>query len=87
MDQGGRHQQPQQGLGRGQGRGRGRGRGAPVRGRGVRVRCSNEIRATVIDHVVNRDLSLREAGQRVQPILSRHTVASIVCTFGNDNDT
>src|SRR4029434_210007 len=26
-------------------------------------------------------------GQRVQPTLSRHTVASIVCTFGNDNDT
>ena len=87
MDQGGHHQQPQQGQGRGQGRGRGRGRGAPVRGRGIRVRCSNEIRATVIDHVVNHDLSMREAGQRVQPNLSRHTVASIVCTFGNDNDT
>ena len=43
MDQGGHHQQPQQGLGRGQGRGRGRGRGAPVRGRGIHVRCSNEI--------------------------------------------
>ena len=85
MDRGGRHQQPQQGLG--QGRGRGRGRGAPVRGRGICVRCSNEIRATVIDHVVNHDLSMREAGQRVQPNLSRHTVASIVCTFGNDNDT
>src|SRR4029434_47877 len=35
----------------------------------------------------NHDLSMREAGQRVQPNLSRHTVASIVCTFGNDNDT
>ena len=77
MDRGGhRHQQHQQGLGRGQGRGRGRGRGAPVRGRGVRVRCSNEIRATVIDHVVNHDLSM-----------SRHTVASIVRTFCNENDT
>src|SRR4029434_2021273 len=30
---------------------------------------------------------MREAAQRVQPYLSRHTVASIVCTFGNDNDT
>src|SRR4029434_7263950 len=30
---------------------------------------------------------MREAGQRVQPNLSRHTVASIVRTFGNDNDT
>ena len=43
MFRGGRHQQPQQRLGRGQGRGRGRGRMAPVRGRGIRVRCSNEI--------------------------------------------
>ena len=89
MDRGGRHQQPQQGLGlgRGQGRGRGRGRGAPVRGRGVHVRCFNEIMATVIDHVVNHDLSMREAGQRVRPNLSRHTVAQIVCMFGNDNVT
>ena len=84
MFRGGRHQQPQQRLGRGQGRGRGRGRMAPVRGRGIRVRCSNEIRASVTDHIVNHDLSMREAGQRVQPNLSRHTVASIVCTFDND---
>src|SRR4029434_9616012 len=47
----------------------------------------NYSRATVIDHVVNHDLSMREAGQRVQPNLSRHTVASIVRTFGNENDT
>src|SRR4029434_790624 len=40
-----------------------------------------------MDHVVNHDLSMREAGQRVQPNLSRHTVASIVHTFRNDNDT
>ena len=73
-----------QGQGRGQGRGRGRGRGAPVRGR-VRIRCSNEIRATIIDHVVNHGLSMREAGLRVQPNLSRHTVASIVRTFRDDN--
>ena len=72
---------PQQGLGWGQGRGHSRNRGAPVRGCGICARCSNEIRATVIDH------SMREAGQRVHPNLSRHTVASIVCTFGNDNDT
>src|SRR4029434_10498555 len=44
-------------------------------------------RATVIDHVVNHDLSTREAGQSVQPNLSHHTVASIVRTFRNDNDT
>ena len=81
MDRGGhRHQQHQQGLGRGQGRGRGRGRGAPVRGRGVRVRCSNEIRATVIDHVVNHDLSMREAGQGVQPKLEP-SYCGINCSY------
>src|SRR4029434_10434686 len=63
------------------------GRGAPVRGRGVHVRCFNEIMATVIDHVVNHDLSMREAGQRVHPNLSRHTVGSIVRTFRNENYT
>src|SRR4029434_10658043 len=45
------------------------------------------LQGAVIDPVVNHDRSMREAGQRVQPNLSRHTVASIVCTFGNDNDT
>ena len=99
MDRGGRHQQPQQGLARGQGRGRGR--GAPVRGRGIRVRCSYEIRATVIDHVVNHDLSMREAGQRVQPYLFVRsamtmtlcwplqsiycTVFHCICTLGNNH--
>ena len=28
---------------------------------------SNEIRATLVDHVINHGLTMREAGQRVQP--------------------
>lgn len=69
-------------------RGRGvRGRGVRVRGRGIagRAQVTDEIRATVIDHVVNHGLSLREAGQRVQPVLNRNTVASIVRVFQQEN--
>ena len=46
---------------------------------------SDEIRATVIDHVINHGLSMREAGQRVQPNLQRSTVASIVRVFRQTN--
>lgn len=63
----------------GGGRGRGRGRGRP------RTVISDEIRATLVDHVVNHGLTMREAGQRVQPNLSRYTVASIIRTFRNEN--
>lgn len=63
---------------RGGGRG-GRGRGRP------RTVISDEIRATLVDHVVNHGLTMREAGQRVQPNLSRYTVASIIRTFRNEN--
>lgn len=64
-----------------------RGRGVRVRGRGIagRAQVTDEIRATVIDHVVNHGLSLREAGQRVQPVLNRNTVASIVRVFQQEN--
>lgn len=60
-------------------RGRGRaGRG----GHGQRrQQLSNEIRATLVDHVINHGLTMREAGQRVQPNLSRFTVASVIRTF------
>ncbi|XP_035857020.1 uncharacterized protein LOC118495027 [Sander lucioperca] len=68
------------GGGRG-GRGRGQGRGRP------RTVISDEIRATLVDHVVNHGLTMREAGQRVQPNLSRYTVASIIRTFRNENRT
>ncbi|XP_039623636.1 uncharacterized protein LOC120538250 [Polypterus senegalus] len=45
----------------------------------------NEIRATIVDHVINHGLTLREAGLRVQPNLSRNTVASIVRTFRQEH--
>ncbi len=72
---------------------RGRARGVRVRGggRGERGRgrprtvISDEIRATLVDRVVNHGLTMREAGQRVQPHLSRYTVASIIRTFRNEN--
>ena len=68
--------------------GRGRGihmcGGRRIRGRSRAV-VSDEIRATVIDHVVNHGLPMREAGQRVQPNLQRSTVASIVRVFRQPN--
>ncbi len=81
------------GLGRGRGegdRGRGLGRGRGREGleeliepeqrrRGPNL--TQEIRATLIDHVINHGLTLMEAGQRVQPNLSRNTVASVIRTF------
>ncbi|XP_018949691.2 uncharacterized protein LOC109078969 [Cyprinus carpio] len=76
---------------RGHGRGA-RGRGVCMHGGGAaaargqnQAQVSNEIRATIIDHVINHGLSFRKAGQRVQPILSRSTVASIVRLFRNEN--
>lgn len=63
----------QGGGGRG---GRGRQEGAQ---RGPNL--TNEIRATLVDHVVNHGLTLREAGLRVQPNLSRYTVESVIRTF------
>jgi len=62
------------------GRGRGRQEGAQ---RGPNL--TNEIRATLVDHVVNHGLTLREAGLRVQPNLSRYTVASVIRTFRLEN--
>lgn len=64
-------------------RGGGQGEGGGERRR--RVTISNEIRATVVDLVLNHGLSMREAGQRVQPNLSRYTVAAIIRTFRVEN--
>ncbi|XP_019217583.1 uncharacterized protein LOC109203005 [Oreochromis niloticus] len=70
----------------------GRGRGIRMHG-GRRIRgrsravVADEIRATVIDHVVNYGHSMREAGQRVQPNLQRSTVACIVRVFRQTNRT
>ncbi|KAF0030326.1 hypothetical protein F2P81_017057 [Scophthalmus maximus] len=66
-------------------RGVGRGRG-PGQRRGPVRRCvSDDIRATLMDHVINHGLSMREAGQRVHPNPSRYTVASIIRTFRLEN--
>ncbi|XP_025766849.1 uncharacterized protein LOC112848074 [Oreochromis niloticus] len=59
-----------------------RGGGIP---RAARTVVSDEIRATIIDHVINHGLSLREAGERVQPNLRRSTVASIIRIFQQTN--
>ncbi|KAJ8397321.1 hypothetical protein AAFF_G00441550 [Aldrovandia affinis] len=73
---------------RARGRGRGRGRGSVherwERRTGRHQRAArvpvipNDIRATIVDHVVNHGLTMAEAGRRVQPNLSRSTVSSIV---------
>lgn len=74
-------------------RGRGRMRGGRRGGRQERgrrrgrqrVEISDEIRATVIDHVLVHGLTMREAGLRVQPNLSRFSVSTIVRTFREEN--
>ena len=66
------------GVQRERGVGRGRRRGQ----RPVRRRVSDDIRATLVDHVINHGLSMREAGQRVHPNLSRYIVVT-VCVFSN----
>lgn len=71
-------------VGRGVG-GRGRGRRGRGQRREGRRAISDEIRATLVDHVINHGLTMREAGLRVQPNLSRFTVASIIRTFRNEN--
>ncbi len=86
-----------QGIGRGQqperrGRGvrlRGGGAGRQNRGRGRRgrghMRVPDEIRATLVDHVLNHGLTMAEACRRVQPNVGRTTVSSIIQTFRRQN--
>lgn len=64
-----------------------RGGGIGGRGRGARRHCAvpNEIRATIIDHVINHGLTMAEAGRRVQPNVPRSTVSSITQTFRREN--
>lgn len=73
---------PQRPEGRGRGHRRGGGR-EKGRARAKRKIVSGEIRATLLDHV--HGMSLREAGQRVQPNLSCFKVASIILTFREEN--
>ncbi|XP_039608400.1 uncharacterized protein LOC120528320 isoform X1 [Polypterus senegalus] len=74
------------------GRRRGRGGvrmrgGIGGRGRGARRHhdVPDEIRATLIDHVINHRLTMAEAGRRVQPNVPRSTVSSIIQTFRREN--
>ncbi|XP_044056780.1 uncharacterized protein LOC122878265 [Siniperca chuatsi] len=55
--------------------------------RRVRAVVTDKTRATIIDHVINQGLSLREAGERVQPNLCRSAVASIIWNFQQTNRT
>lgn len=67
---------------------RGGGRGGRVQGQRrarPRIVISDQIRATVIDHVLVHGMTMREAGQRVQPNLSRFSVATIIRTFREEN--
>lgn len=66
--------------------GRGRGKEGPEEGiapeqirRGQTLILEN--RATLIDHVNNHGLTLREAGLRVHLNLSRNTVATVIRAF------
>jgi len=76
-------------AGRARGRGKGRGGQRKRGGRGqrghARTIISDDIRATLVDHVINHGLTMREAGQRVHPNLSRFTVSSIIRTFRLEN--
>ncbi len=81
-----------QGIGQGQQperRRRGRGVGRQNRGRGRRgrghIRVPDEIRATLVDHVLNHGLTMAEDGRRVQPNVGRITVSSIIQTFRRQN--
>ena len=45
----------------------------------------DEIRATLVDHVLNQGLTMAEAGRRVQPNVGRTTVSSNIQTFRRQN--
>ena len=46
---------------------------------------SEEIRATLVHHVLIHGRTMREAGQLAQANLSRYTVVYIVCTFRRES--
>ncbi len=49
------------------------------------MRVPDEIRATLVDHVLNHGLTMAEAGLSVQPNVGRTTVSSIIQTFHRQN--
>ncbi|XP_067247214.1 uncharacterized protein [Chanodichthys erythropterus] len=70
------------------GRGAGQqGRGEGPGGRAIQPRTiiTDEMRATVIDHVIVHGMTMAEAGLRVRPNLSRFTVATIIRAFRQHN--
>ncbi|XP_038590810.1 uncharacterized protein LOC119915361 [Micropterus salmoides] len=64
---------------------RGRGQGHGPRQRQQQHRVPNEIRAIVVDHVMNHGMTMTEAATVIQSNLRRSTVASILRTFRNEN--
>lgn len=54
------------------------------RGQGHR-RMSDEIRATIVDHVVNHGLTMSEPGRWVQPNIERSTMSSKMQSFCREN--
>ncbi len=64
---------------------RGRGQGHRPRQRQQQHRVSDEIRAIVVDHVINHGMTMTEAATMIQPNRRRSTVASIIRTFRNEN--
>ncbi|ROI83703.1 hypothetical protein DPX16_14645 [Anabarilius grahami] len=60
------------------------GRGQGPRQRQQQHRVSNEIRAIVVDHVINHGMTMTEAATMIQPNLRRSTVASIIRIFRNE---
>ncbi|KAI2664199.1 hypothetical protein H4Q32_002341 [Labeo rohita] len=61
------------------------GKGPGGRARQPRTIITDEMRATVIDHVIVHGMTMAEAGLRVRPNLSRFTVATIIRAFRQHN--
>lgn len=62
-----------------------RGEGPGGRRRQPRTIITDDMRATVIDHVIGHGMTMAEAGRRVHPNLSRFTVATIIKAFRQHN--
>nr|XP_055062604.1 uncharacterized protein LOC129445423 isoform X2 [Misgurnus anguillicaudatus] len=64
---------------------RGRGQDHRPRQQQQQQRVSNEIRAMVVDYVVNHGMTMNAAATMFQPNLRRSSVASIIRAFRNEN--